>query len=87
MAGGLDTLAEALQQQGFRAVDEFGVFVTYERTDDPLKVHVGPDASFAAFNSDDELVAEGKGTRDLYAMLVSRPVIASRGSARRDCRG
>ena len=73
---GVDTLAEALLQQGFCAADEFGVFVTYERADDPLKVHVGPDGSFAAFNGDDELVAEGKGAQDLYAILVSKTVIA-----------
>jgi len=77
---GLDTLVEALLKQRFRPVDEFGLFVTYGRADDPLKVHVGPDGAFAAFDGDDQVVAEGKGAQDLYAILVRKTVIAGRPS-------
>jgi hypothetical protein len=78
---GLETLAEALLEQGFSPTDEFGLFVTYERADDPLKLHIGPDGSFAAFDSDDEVVAEGKGAHDLYAILVDKPLPARRHSS------
>ena len=69
---GIEALAEALLGQEFRAVDEFDSFVTFEREGDPLKIQVGPDGSFAAFNGDDELVAEGEGAEDLYRILVSK---------------
>ena len=69
---GLEILTEALTGLGFRETDEFGLFVTYERENDPLKLHVGPDGSFAAFDGDDEVVAEGKGAQDLYALLVAK---------------
>ncbi len=72
------TLANALVEQGFHATEEFGQFVTYKRPDDPLKLHVGLDGSFSAFNGDDEVVAEGKGAHDLYAILVSKTPRASR---------
>ena len=75
---GLETLAEALLEQGFSLTDEFGLFVTYERANDPLKLHIGPDGSFAAFDGDDEVVAEGKGAHDLYAILVDKPAPARR---------
>jgi len=71
-------ISDALLEQGFYATDEFGQFVTYERANDPLKLHVGPDGSFSAFNGDDEVVAEGKGTHDLYAILVSKTPRVSR---------
>jgi len=51
-----------------------------------LKIHVGPDGSFAAFKGDDELVAEGENPDDLYRVLVSKTVISrsrSVGHARR----
>jgi hypothetical protein len=35
---------------------------------DPLKIHVGPDGSFAAFNGDGKLVAESPD--DLYRVLI-----------------
>jgi hypothetical protein len=75
---GLDTLVEVLLEQKFRPVDEFGLFVTYERANDALKVHVGPEGAFAAFDGDDQVVAEGKGAQDLYAILVRKTVIAGR---------
>ena len=78
---GLSALSQALTDQGFRAVDEFDVFVTFARDGDPLKIHVGPDGSFAAFTSDDELITEGEGPEDLYRMLVAK--IGSIGPRRR----
>jgi hypothetical protein len=69
---GLSALSQALLDQGFRAVDEFDLFVTFVRDDDPLKIHVAPDGSFAVFNSDDELITEGDGSEDLYRTLVAR---------------
>jgi hypothetical protein len=70
----VETLMQVLFAQGFRAVGEFDSFLTFERQNEPLKIHVGPDGAFAAFNDDDELVAEGDGQDDLYQLLVSRPV-------------
>jgi hypothetical protein len=71
---GLEALAQALLDQEFSAIDEFDSFVTFERAGDPLKIHVGPDGSFAAFNCDDELIAEGEGPEDLYRLLVAKTV-------------
>jgi len=73
---GIEVLSQALLDVDFRAVDEFDSFVTFERPDDPLKIHVGPDGSFAAFNGDDELIAEGENPDDLYRVLVSKTVIS-----------
>jgi hypothetical protein len=78
---GLKTLAEALSGLGFKETDEFGLFVTFQRENDPLKLHVGPDGSFAAFDGDDEVVAEGKGAQDLYALLVAKTGFANRSNA------
>jgi len=75
---GLETLAEALLEQGFSRTDEFGLFVTYERANDPLKIHIGPDGSFAAFDGNDEVIAEGTGAHDLYSILVDRTTPARR---------
>jgi hypothetical protein len=36
-------LEEALIELGFSAAHQFGVFVTYERERDLVKVHVAPD--------------------------------------------
>ena len=83
---GVETLLEALLQQEFTKTDEFGLFVTYERANDPLKIHVGPDGSFAAFDSYDQLVAEGSGTRDLYAILVSNVASTRRSVSTRQLR-
>ena len=80
---GIEALAQALRGQEFRAVDEFDAFVTFEREGDPLKIQVGPDGSFAAFNGDDELVAEGEGAADLYRILVAKAVINRSRSPRR----
>jgi hypothetical protein len=68
----VDTLVEALLAQEFRPTDKFDTCVTYERENGPFKINVGPDATFAVFNVDDELVTEGQGAEDLYAVLVER---------------
>jgi len=87
MAGldkGIEALAQALLDQEFRAIDESDSFVTFERADDPLKIHAASDGSFAAFNGDDELVAEGEGPDDLYLILVAKtPLTPSRSHGRR----
>ena len=69
---GLEALSEALLVQGFRATDKFDLFVTFAREDDPLKIQVGPDGSFAAFDGADELITEGEGSEDLYRFLVKK---------------
>jgi hypothetical protein len=76
-------LADALTAQGYGVADEFGLCMTYERDNDPLKVHVDADGSFAAFNGDDELISEGNSLQDLYAILISKTVIAPRTSSSR----
>ena len=68
---GISALSQALLEEGFRAVDEFDLFVTFARDNDPLKVHVGPDGSFAAFDVTDQLITEGEGAEDLYRLLVA----------------
>ena len=72
---GIGALSEALLAQGFRAVDEFDLFVTFARDDDPLKIHVGPDGSFAVFDDRDQLLTEGDGAEDLYRMLSKKAVL------------
>jgi hypothetical protein len=81
----MSALREALLDQGFRAVDEFDLFVTFARDDDPLKIHVAPDGAFAAFDDADELITEGEGAEDLYRALVARaaPVRRSKPQRRR----
>jgi hypothetical protein len=60
---GISALSQALLEQGFHAVDEFDVFVTFARDNDPLRIHAGPDGAFAVFDSDDELITDGEGGR------------------------
>jgi hypothetical protein len=79
---GIELLAQALLGQEFRAVQEFDSFVTFEREGDPLKIQVGPDGSFAAFNGDDELVAEGEGADELYRILVAKTPASPRSPRR-----
>jgi hypothetical protein len=52
--------------------------MTYQRADDSLKVHLGSDGTFTAFDWNDEVIAEGRGTKDLYAVLVTKTVISGR---------
>lgn len=68
-------MSQALSEEGFRAVDEFDAFVTFERDGDPLKIHVGPDGSFAVFDSNDVCMTEGEGAEDLYRVLVAKPTL------------
>lgn len=75
---GLGTLAVALLEQGFSAVDEFGLSVTYQRADEPLKIHLDPDGSFTALDGNDEVIAEGNSVQALYEILVAKSVIAGR---------
>jgi len=63
-------LVLALSEQGFRAIGEFDFFVTFARDGDPVKIHVAPDGSFAAFNDDDELLSEGEGAKDFCRTFV-----------------
>jgi hypothetical protein len=72
--------------------DDFGTFVTFLRDGDLLKIHVGPDGSFSAFNVVDECITEGKGIEDLYHALVAKAacptlrLVAGRCGARRRAR-
>ena len=63
-------LAQILSEQGFRAIDEFDLFVTFARDGDPVKIHVAPNESFAAFNDKDELITEGLGVEDFYRAFI-----------------
>jgi hypothetical protein len=78
-----EALEEALIDLGFSSTDEFGVFVTYERPRDSLKVHVAPDGMFAAFDGDDEILGEGVGAEDLQAVLMEAALTAERDRPRR----
>jgi hypothetical protein len=82
-SSGLEILTEALLQQGFCSADEFGFSVTYKRADDLLTVHLGLDGSFTALDGSDEVIAEGRGTEDLYAVLVTKTVVAIKPGRRR----
>src|ERR1700722_8766270 len=76
-SSGVETLAAALLQQGFCAADELGLSVIYQRANDSLKVHLGTDGSFSALDGNDEIIAEGSGKEDLYAILVTKTVVAA----------
>jgi len=65
-----ETLEEALNDLGFSAVGQFGVFVTYQRERDSVKAHVAPDGMFAAFDVHDEILGEGTGAEDLRSILM-----------------
>jgi hypothetical protein len=67
-------LSRTLRQNGFHQADEFGVFVTFVRDGDLLKIHAGPGGSFSAFNIADECITEGKGAEDLHRVLVAKAV-------------
>jgi len=82
----LEVLAEALPQQGFCATDALGFSVIYQRPDDSLKVHLGSDGSFTALDGNDEVIAEGTGTEDLYAVLVSKKNVVVAKPGRRSLR-
>jgi hypothetical protein len=69
---GFGVLSRALRRNGFLKADEFGAFVTFVRDGDLLKIHVGRDGSFSAFDIADECITEGKGAEDLYRALVAK---------------
>jgi hypothetical protein len=71
-------LEEALIELGFSAANQLGVFVTYERERDLMKVHVAPDGLFAAFGVDDEILGEGTGAEDLRSVLMKAALTATR---------
>jgi len=76
-------LEEALIDFGFMAAHEFGIFVTYERQRDSVKVHAAPDGMFAAFGEDDEILGEGTGAEDLRSVLVEAALTAARDTPHR----
>lgn len=76
-SSGREAVEEALIELGFSAVHQFGVFVTYERERDSVKVHAAPDGMFAAFDGDDEILGEGTGARDLHSILMKATLIAA----------
>jgi hypothetical protein len=73
-----EALEEALIDLGFSSAREFSVFVTYERQQDSVKVHVAPDGMFAAFDGDDEILGEGAGAEDLRSVLMEAAFTAAR---------
>jgi hypothetical protein len=78
-----EALEEALIDLGFSAVRQFGVFVTYERQRDSVKIHVAPDGVFAASDGDDEILGEGTGAGDLRSVLMKVALTAAPDTGRR----
>jgi hypothetical protein len=73
-----EDLEEALVDLGFSAPREFGVFVTFERQRDSVKIHASPDGMFAAFDGDDEVLGEGTGAEDLRRVLMKAAFTSAR---------
>jgi hypothetical protein len=69
---GFSVLSRALRRNGFHKVDKFGTFATFVRDGDLLKIHVGRDGSFSAFNYADECITEGSGVEDLRRVFVAK---------------
>jgi hypothetical protein len=67
---------EALVELGFAPVAKFGLYVTYRRAIDSVKIHVGPDGMFAAFGAEDEIIGEGKDADELR-FIVSLPALST----------
>lgn len=78
-----EALEEALIELGFSAAHQFGVFVTYGRERDSVKVHVAPDGMFAAFDGDDEILGEGTGAEDLRSVLMKAALTPERDTGHR----
>jgi hypothetical protein len=78
-----EALEEALIELGFSAACEFGIFVTYERQQDSVKVHAAPDGMFAAFGGDDEILGEGTGAEDLRTVLMEAALTSGQDLRRR----
>jgi len=66
---GIGALTRALLEQGFQAVDEFEVFMTFGRRNELLRIHVAPDGSFAVFDDGDKFITQGKGVEQLHRAL------------------
>jgi hypothetical protein len=77
-----EALDEVLADLGFSAAGQSGVFVTYERERDSMKVHVAPDGMFAAFNRDDNIIGEGEDAEDLRSVLLEAVSSGARGTLR-----
>jgi hypothetical protein len=75
-------LDEVLTELGFSVTGQSGVFVTYERARDSVKVHVAPDGMFAAFNTDDDIIGEGEDADDLRSVLLEAVFPGARGTLR-----
>jgi hypothetical protein len=82
-SSGREALEEALIELGFSAAHEFGIFVTYERQQDSVKVHAAPDGMFAAFGGDDEIFGEGTGAEDLLAVPMEAALTSRQDPRRR----
>ena len=78
-----EPLEELLTDLGFSAVSEFGIFVTYARQRDLVKIHVAPDGMFAAFDGDDEILGEGTGAEDLRSVLMKAALTPERDTGHR----
>ena len=78
-----EPLEELLTDLGFSAVSEFGIFVTYARQRDLVKIHVAPDGMFAAFDGDDEIFGEGTGGEDLRTVLTEAALTTARNTSPR----
>jgi hypothetical protein len=76
-------LEEALIELGFSAAHQFGVFLTYERERDLVKVHVALDGMFAAFDGADEILGEGTGAGDLRSVLINAALTPARATGLR----
>jgi hypothetical protein len=77
-----EALDEVLTELGFCAAGQSGVFVTYERGRDSMKVHAAPDGMFAAFNRDDDIIGEGGDAEDLRSVLAEAVSPGARGTLR-----
>jgi hypothetical protein len=82
-SGTRETLGELLTDLGFSAVSEFGIFLTYARQSDLVKIHVAPDGMFAAFDVDDEIFGEGIGAEDLTTVLTEAALTIARNTSPR----
>ena len=73
---GVSVLSRALRRNGFHKVAKFGTFATFVRDGDLLKIHVGRDGSFSAFNFADECITEGNGVEDLWRVFGANATLS-----------
>ena len=67
---GYSAVIQALLKNGFHEIDGFDLFATFARDGDPVRIHLGSDGSFAAFDGSNEFVTEGKGPDELYRAII-----------------